>query len=238
MADFLITDLTGIAGALADNTSFEAHRNGQSGSEKFTGTDLKTYLGHDFHTYVATRWYVPMKGTLGSNQNGSSASTIYLVPAHILQPCTISSLAARVDVLQASENFQLAIYAASATTRLPTGNALGSTPNMSTTSATMVSQDLSSPAALSSPGLYWFGLNKSHATPKFTCILNSSLGDFARLVGDATIGNVFGQGSVTTGLSFAHTFGTWPDLSGQTFGFVSGGTQVTPAIAMKVSSVP
>ena len=44
MADKLITDLTGIAAVLADNTVWEAHRSGQAGSEKHTGTQLKAYL--------------------------------------------------------------------------------------------------------------------------------------------------------------------------------------------------
>lgn len=45
MVDFTIPDLTAIGGALADNTLFEVHRNGQAASEKAAGSDVKAYLG-------------------------------------------------------------------------------------------------------------------------------------------------------------------------------------------------
>lgn len=45
MTDKLISDLGAIGAAIADNTAFEAQRNGQTTTEQALGSDLSTYIG-------------------------------------------------------------------------------------------------------------------------------------------------------------------------------------------------
>lgn len=64
--------------------------------------------------------------------------------------------------------------------------------------------------------------------------INSAAGLGSHLIGHATLGTLTSAaGSVALGLIFAHTFGTWPDLTGQTF--TDATTGVTGLVFLKAA---
>jgi hypothetical protein len=75
MTDFTINQLTAIAAALAANTEFECQRNGQSGTEKFTGSDLMTLIRLlNVYSHASTK-----PGVSNDNTQGYAVGSIGIV---------------------------------------------------------------------------------------------------------------------------------------------------------------
>jgi hypothetical protein len=183
--------------------------------------------------YVAGNYYLPHGARAGGQAQGC-LNLIRLAPVMIRHAVTISELFVRVVATQASQNFQLAIYAAHPATQLPTGNALGATGNASTASTATVAVALAANVAIVRPGLHWLAVNCDHGTPTFLSDLGSNhvLGG---LLGDATVGNVIqGAASLLGSLTLNATYGSWPDLTSASFSRVS----TCPVIGFKPHSVP
>lgn len=190
-----------------------------------------------FPGYVSGAYYLADGVSLPSTPSAGAASTIYFHPFVLLSDTTIDSLVARVTTAAASGNFQLALYAASATTRLPTGAALYSSASQSTTTATTIED--TGPSLPLKAGLYWAASNKD-TTAATAVFLSASASAFraAQLVPAQTAGGILvGTASSLCGYSRATTFGTWPTLTGSFAGDSLAQVQSTiiPVIGFKAA---
>jgi hypothetical protein len=185
----------------------------------------------DHPGYIAGNWYLPA-GEAGAGLNtgtARAAGTIQCSAGFIKERVTLSALSAYVSTVSAGGNFQLAIYANS--NNRPSGNALASTASMSTAT----SQPFSSPVSVQvEPGFYWFCASVDNATATIISrnANNNSLGS---MIGSATLSNVIANQACISGVTVAGTFGTWPNMSGQTFTESVGSLAV---VGFQVGSVP
>lgn len=161
--------------------------------------------------------YYPFNPQMASTLQGATvlATVIYWTPIYIAQPLSFQKLCTRATVADASNNFQLALYASSAS-NLITGAPLVSTGNIALSTAPA---NLCGTASYSvtTPGLYWYGMATNSTTEKFYAYATGTpvLGS----VGTATLANMaqgtttplFGLGWTTTGVSWAaQVFSGWP----------------------------
>lgn len=192
-------------------------------------TDL---YGANVH-HVVGNWYMPFEGTLQTG-GAPTAGTIRLIPFVVGETITISDLGARVSVLSAAGNFQLAIYNSRSQTDFRPGTVAGSTGNLSTAATGVITGDITGADITLTPGLYWAAINVDNATAAFTQLTNTST-TTARRVGSSTVTDVLQAGADASrmALSFTQTFGTWPDLTAQTLGV----TNNHAVVVYKVSAV-
>lgn len=164
--------------------------------------------------YVSGKWRMASMDQADSTGQAPGANSIRLYPFYIHRTLTIDRLGAVVSTLFAGGNIQAAIYASDPTTLEPTGNPLVAGGSMSTAATGNVEATVS---ATLPPGLYWAATNCDNATSAFSA--NGSTSTWlARAIGSATQSECWSTGGGTlSGYTFAHTFGTWPDLTGQTF---------------------
>lgn len=180
---------------------------------------------------VAGRWYNTVSTQLAAGA-AVTANVIRLIPFYLSQAVTVSDLGARISTLAAAGNFQLAIYAMDSNS-LPTGNALAVTGNISTASATTVSADITGADVSLTAGWYYAAVCADNGTVIFQTVANT-FSHAGNLIGSTTIANVAPGNNLVLG--FAQTFGTWPDLTGQTF--TESASAVSAALLIKVASVP
>lgn len=194
----------------------------------WTPIDLSTFPG-----YVANNYYVPMADGTFNVGNAIGTNNTRWFPAYIGERCTLSALGFVITTAAAAGNIQGAIYANNPATNRPTGSALASTSNLSTTSTGVVTGSISKQLE---PGLYWFAVNADNNTVVVgTFGVNTP--QMAILIGDATASNVLTTSGPLNSLLLSQTFGTWPDVTASGFSFSSGG-QSAPMPIFKVASVP
>lgn len=182
--------------------------------------------------YFADGIGVPVSPSAGA------ANTIYFHPFVLLADVTIDSLLARIATAAAGGLFQMALYAAHATTRLPTGAALYTSSSQSTASLATVED--TGPSLALKAGLYWAASNKD-TTAASAVFLSVSIAQFrvAQLVPAQTAGGLMtGTGTCLAGYArTSSTFGTWPTLTGSfaTDGLSQVTTSITPVIGFKAA---
>lgn len=180
--------------------------------------------------YKASRYYLPFGVTVvTSGLTAPGANSIRLFKARVLQDCVIDQALMRVVATQASQNVQAAVYNDDPATGFP-GTLVASSGSMSTTSAAAVTAPMS--AALSVNRYYWFASCCDHATPTFNSQSAAAMALGAAVIGSATAANAIA--AVPVGLSFAGTFGTWPNLTGQSFTDIA--TASIPIVGFRVAS--
>lgn len=205
-----------------------------SGLSLAAGSLTATGSGQSWHPgYVAGRWYLP-GGFTTLNSAVTSQNTIRLTPIYIPQTITISDLGTRLQTLSVAGNLQLAVYA-SDSNKLPTGNVLAATGNISTTTAGQIAGDIAGADVQLTAGAYWFAWNSDNAT---AIVMGIAAGHAytVSLIGSASQADI--ASAVTTvqlSLTIAQTYNTWPDLTAAAFTF---STSTGPAVQFKVASVP
>lgn len=184
-----------------------------------------------FPRYVSGKWRLASMDQAIAGGQAPGANSIRLYPFYIYDSVTIDRLGACVTTLFAGGNVQIAIYAADATTLTPTGNALVSTGSISAAATGSVEATVSYALA---PGLYWAATNCDNATNTFDA--NGSTSTWmARAIGSATQASCWTTGGGTlSGYTFAQTYGTWPDLTGQTFAELTTSQRI-PLIGFRVA---
>lgn len=204
-----------------------------------TGDDLRTagdkindnfdeLYGDGHPGYVAGRWYLPYS-TYGLGNGGTFSNGVMIfVPFIVPKAITVSDLGAKIATLSASGNFQLAIYASDPTTKQPTGNALGTTASISTGATGVVSAALAGGNITLAPGFYWMAVNKDANATSVVFQVAGASGQMVPsfLFGSASQSNISsGGGTGLIAFSRAQTYGTWPDMTGQSITdyTVSGG---------------
>jgi hypothetical protein len=243
MADTKISGLTALTGAnmatgdlvpVVDVSEGAA----DTANVKMLKNEFAMGIGAQASDYIVNNWYLP-QGIFPAGPQANGIDTIKTFPiVGLRRRITISDLAVRIGTGTASQNIQLAIYAADKALGRPTGNPLGKTPNISVAgSSTTASGTLDAAVTLeASRGICgWLAINCSHASPTFVCV-NANFPSTAAYVGSSTLLNILnGNTNTFTYLSIAQTFGTWPDLTGDSF--TESTTAFCPIQAFKVSAV-
>jgi len=170
----------------------------------------------DFFGYVSGRYYHGMIAVVSAGST-PGANSIRLHPIVVKERVTISELGARVTTAEVGKSFQLAIYASDPATKLPTGNALGSTANMSAGATGAMTAALGANVALE-PGLYWAAILGDVTSAVFQSFGSNST-NISAFLGGAASQVASGATSSIAYLSTAGTFGTWPDLTSATFSY-------------------
>lgn len=184
--------------------------------------------------YVSGRWYIPGNTPNFNAGSAPGQNSIRFFPGFVREQITISNLGARITTGSSGGNVQLAIYAMDDETMLPTGNALVSTASMGTGSVANVS----SAASLQlGPGVYWFASNADNNT----VVLASTTTNHPVIgaqIGSTNLADILGPlGGGCSGIRYAASFGSWPDLTGVSFSCINGIASV-PIVAFQIASVP
>lgn len=169
----------------------------------------------DFFGYVSGSYYHGVNAIVSAG-TATGGNSLRLHPIVIKERMSLSELGARATTAESAKSFQLAIYAADPSTKLPTGNPLGATNSMSAGTTGVMTSPISGTAITLNPGLYWMALNTDSTTAVFQAFGSSST-FIAALLGGTAAQVASGNSSSVAYLAFAQTFGTWPDLSAQTF---------------------
>jgi hypothetical protein len=184
----------------------------------------------DFYGYVSGRYYHGMVSVVAAGA-AVTANSIRMHPIIIKERVTISELGVRVTTAEAAKNFQLAIYASDPATKLPTGNALSSTANISSAATGVMTAALGANVTLE-PGMYWVGILGDIATAVFQAF-GSNNTNAAVILGGTASQVASGTTSSIAHLAVTHTFGTWPDLTAGSFTY--GNSSAYAAIFFKVA---
>lgn len=169
----------------------------------------------DFFGYNSGSYYQGLN-TLVSAGAAVVGGQIKFHPIVIKERVTISELAVRVTTAESGKAFQLAIYAADPATKLPSGNVLGATSNMSAGVTGAMTGALSGGSITLNPGLYWVGINGDTTTAVFQAFGSNST-FIAALIGGTASQVASGTASSVSFLGSTQAFGTWPDLTGANF---------------------
>jgi hypothetical protein len=186
--------------------------------------------------YVSGAFHTPEGFERVATGAAAAAGTIRLVPGGIRKAVTIADLLTRISTLSASGNFQLSVYAADATTNMPTGAPLYTSASQSTAATGVI--DIASVNLSLAPGLYWFGVQADTNGASVVFIAPDVATVFLqRLVGAPTSVNIVSNASNVIGLAKTGTFGTWPTFTGNftNDGFTQSTTGVGAAVAFKAA---
>jgi len=184
------------------------------------------------NTYLAQPYVALSTGGAFGNTNAT------WMPLYVNKTLTLSAIGSKLITADSGQNCQFAIYAANATTNKPTGSALASTANISTTSAGNISGSVS--LQLTANTLYFMGAMCSGTTAAFEnfSITNDSLNGY--LLGGSGMSGI-GANAGQIGLNYGTTgltYGTWPTNPTVTL-TSSNGSALKNFIAMfTVTSVP
>lgn len=183
--------------------------------------------------FIAGNWYHPTDQKVAAG-TAPGVNSIRLLPFMMPAPITISDLGVSISVADAAGHVQVAFYASDATAHLPTGTAIASTGDIATTPANgEVSATITGGNKTLAPGLYWMAMNTDSATAAIQT-LDGGNTQFGYLVGSATISDLSSANTTDNiVLTFAQTYNTWPDLTGQTFG--KSTTQTSANVFMKAA---
>jgi len=182
----------------------------------------------DHPGYISGNWYHGNIGMSLAAGSALAANAIRSIPFVLKSRVTISQLAARITTAAAAGNLQLAIYANNPLTGTPTGPALATTASQSTAATGPFTLPLLANATLEA-GVYWLAANADNST--VVCQAYAAAQVVAGfLVGSPNLTDITGA-ATTAALVMslgAQTFGTWPDLTGQTFTRVGANSCAIP----------
>lgn len=185
----------------------------------------------NFPGHTAGNWYMPYPGLVPATGAALALDVMRFHPVFIPKTCTISDLGLKTTT--AGANAQIAIYAMDPSTKKPTGAALASTPSIDVSGAAANKTGTLSASVQLRPGWYFFAVNSDNSS--LVCAYTTSA-LMTALFGTSTLANVM-TNAATAGLCYflAQTYGTWPSVTGQTFGEHASGWAL---VFYKVSSSP
>lgn len=178
--------------------------------------------------YKAGNYYPPVPYTAATG-TAVTANVIRCQSWNALTTSTVDTISVRTTTLATGGNAQIGIYAASATTKWPTGTPLGTTGQFSvdtptgikTGSFTAGTGNSGTNVSVTAGSQYYLCSNSDNATAVFIVSGNTN-GYNAWLVGSTAVTDV---ASTIPSINFAYTsqtFGTWPDLTGITAPVTAG----------------
>lgn len=168
-------------------------------------------------TRQSTWWYSTVGESVVAAGSAPTANSIMLYPFYVPRSWTITDLGARVTIADALGLFQLAIYAMVA--GRPDGAVLASTGDLITTTVGVRSGSITQGAVTLAPGWYFGAVCSNSATAAFQQLGSTALFN-GWLIGSQTLTNLTSNNSgniVTVYLKVTGTYGTWPNMTSQTF---------------------
>jgi hypothetical protein len=203
-----LADFTSAGRAIVDDADASAQR---------TTLGLGTVATTAVTDYQATpaipagRFLVPDRAGSAATGTAPGANSMRMFIGYIRKAGTISQIATRVQTGVASGLITFAIYAADATTLMPTGAPIySSSSGLSVATSNVAAVDTGLSVAIT-PNWYWFASNGDTlgGTAAFISIATSSSGQPA-IIGSTSNNTTYS----ITGQSKAQTYGTWPTLTG------------------------
>jgi hypothetical protein len=193
-----------------------------------SGGSAPTFTG-----YLVGGVVVPFSGALAAGSTVNSDQISFL-PFYVERAITIDELSARISTAVSGASFQLAFY--NHANGKPTGNAFGVTGPMNGGVADTVAASIT-PVTLQPMTIYWSASNASAAIA-YTALGSQALHS-ASIVGAPTADLAL-QANNHTFLAYTlnQTLGTWPDVTGASFGNISTILRRPPVVAMRISALP
>ena len=185
--------------------------------------------GGSNNNYAIGRYFTPFDGRCVTG-SANNANTISFIPFKVERGGTVTEMFARVQTAAAGSSFQLAVYAMGANGD-PTGLPIGATASMSSAAATGVADTLATTFNLAANTPYFLAVNVSTGTiVAFGALPSETLYPWTVCGPSSITGFNPGLGSNCFNNTLSHTFGTWPDVTGATFGTVFGNSRVPVAL--------
>jgi hypothetical protein len=162
--------------------------------------------------YASGTWYQLGRGELVAG-SALVANSIRLIPFYLPDDITILNFGARIVTASSGNSIQLAIYGNAGC--YPSGSPIAATASISTTTVGLVSATRSGGGAFAmSRGFYWMAINSNNSV---AAMQTFKTGDpitswFSGALNQSSVSPADDRGSYT--LSYAQTFGTWPNLAG------------------------
>lgn len=183
---------------------------------------------------ISGRYYPIQRNAQTAAGTASGLNQIRWTPFTITSAIAIDRIVLNVTAVSVGQNTSAAIYAADATTKMPTGNALASTGSVASPASAGEAEGTISSTTLQ-PGLYWLGTNNSDTTIALGAV-NIAGSSVPWLIGvsaaaDCFVGNNMGLSINTPTV----TFGTWPDMTSGTVNVTSTATNVMPFAFFRIA---
>lgn len=182
------------------------------------------------------RYYTPdgLSATAGGDNAIPNSIALHMIIFDQRFSCTTVGI--RQVGNAGSGNCQLAIYANDRATFKPTGNAIVATGNSTTIANNPYDIVWASSATMTFEARtpYWAAFNTDNATNVNHATPNSRF-FISEKSGTGSTENALFYNGIARGWAFAHTFGTWPDLTGAGVTMLTAGRN--PATVYKTSAV-
>lgn len=198
-----------------------------------TGSDPSFQPNLGLPPKIANNWYLPDSSSLLAVSAAMLANTISCEEFTEYVPITVKAMGGRLVGVSSGNNVQLAIYANAPSTGTPTGNPVGVTGNISTTTAGALSATPTGGNFTLAPGAWWACVNSSAAVPTFIGDHVSSV-HTGSAIGAATEANLSSNtGLAVSELNATQTFGTWAAGGTYSWAQIFPGVTNTPVIFME-----
>jgi hypothetical protein len=185
--------------------------------------------GGSNNNYAIGRYFTPFDGRIISG-SANTANTISLIPFTVKRGGTVTEIYARVQTAAAGSLFQLAVYAMGANGD-PTGLPIGATASMSSAAGAGVADTLTTTFDLAANTPYYLAVNVNSGTTVAFAALAGEISYPWTVCGPSSLtGFNPGLGTACFNNTLSHTFGTWPNVTGATFGTVFGASRVPVAL--------
>lgn len=198
----------------------------------------KNYVDGKFAGYIPN-WFYAIFGPYSTNSGTAAANTQYMGLWEPKADITIQEIRIKIGTtVVASSNIRLAIYAADATSGLPTGAPIWTSSSLSSATASTVHVISSLSISLQRGKRYWFAIQYSAATSTANSGNSAATTDYGYYGAGGNNAAEFGTSSMGCYLKSGITFGTWPTLTGNatTDGLsVSIANQLRPHFQLKAT---
>jgi hypothetical protein len=185
--------------------------------------------GGSNNSYAIGRYFTPFDGR-GVAGSANTANTISFVPFTVKRGGTVTEIYARVNTVLAGSSFQLAVYAMGANGD-PTGPPIGATASMSSAAVAGVADTLATAFDLAANTPYFLAVNVNSGTSiAFIALAGENFYPWTVCGPSSITGFNPGVGNTCFNYTLSHTFGTWPNVTGATFGTVFGNSRVPVAL--------
>lgn len=175
-----------------------------------------------YPAYIVDHWY-PTNAVAAANGVAAATGLVRMYPFFLPARITVSALMARVNTIGAG-SFQLAIYANSATTGLPTGAVLARTGDMSSLVGAAIVASITGGNVILNAGVYWAAINvdAASAVAVFQTLGNNSTGttSIVGVISPDIAASATGSSVVT--LTTPMAYNTWSSMTSATFTEVGG----------------
>lgn len=199
------------ASSLAGTEEVEVNQGGIS--KKATASQIYAAGTAKRRKVASGKYFCPIRPYSDQAGGAIPANNMRLWPFEIDEPVTFNEIMVRISTAAAGGNVQAAVYASDANGN-PTGNPLASTPNISTGTVGPGIGVLGASVTLQ-PGMYWMATNGDAASA--TAVMRApGTNTMLALFGSTSPANI-ASAAPPTSLSKPATFGTWPDMTGNSY---------------------